>query len=370
MHKKRLTKPDGRALHLYGLEEIPEGIVPTSPSSEPLRPEPHFRWHPLRGEWVAFASHRQERTFLPPKGYSPLAPSTNPALPTEMPVGKYDVAVFENLFPSMQPRAERVPTFLQIPVLPAKGICEVVVFTKDPDTSLGRLPVEKIALVLEVLRDRTLELAQSGVVSYVMPFENRGVEMGVTLHHPHGQIYGYPFVPPVPALFHQKMLEYREREGRGLLEDMVAKEIAEGTRLVHRQDGFASFVPACARYPYETWIVPEVPYGWLPDMDDDALLMLARALKTTLLKLDGLWERPMPYLMIFYQAPAEKSGQPLPKEGFHFHIQITPPYRARDRLKYLAGTELGAGLFVNDTLPEEKAAELRAVPIEETVGEA
>jgi UDPglucose--hexose-1-phosphate uridylyltransferase len=194
-----------------------------------------------------------------------------------------------------------------------------------------------------------------------MPFENRGVEMGVTLNHPHGQIYAYNFVPPVMETFLRNAQAYWEQHRSPLLHDMARQELASGSRVVFRGEGFTSFVPVCARYPYETWIVPDERFRWMPDLDQNAIQRLAATLKTTLLKLDGLWERPMPYLMIFYQSPAPAAGEK--QEAFTFHVQITPPYRTKDRLKYLAGTELGAGLFVNDSLPEEKAAELRAVEV-------
>ena len=199
MHKRCFTKPDGRALMLYGRAPIPADLTPPSPGGaggEP--PNAHLRWHPLRGEWVAYASHRQHRTFLPPAEYNPLAPSRGSADPTEVPSGPWDVAVFDNLFPTLTLAAQDPPA-LGVPTAPGTGVCEVVVFTQDPTTSLARLPLWHLELLLEVWADRYLELGAKPDVQYVYPFENRGVEVGVTLHHPHGQIYAYPFVPPVAA---------------------------------------------------------------------------------------------------------------------------------------------------------------------------
>ncbi len=149
-------------------------------------------------EWVAYATHRQNRTFLPPPDYNPLAPSTSPEHPTEVPAGAWDVAVFENLFPTLAMTALDPPA-LTVPTSPARGVCEVVVFTQDPAASLGTLPLWHLELLLEVWADRYAQLGALPEVEYVYPFENRGVEVGVTLNHPHGQIYAYPFVPPVPA---------------------------------------------------------------------------------------------------------------------------------------------------------------------------
>ncbi|HEV8633118.1 MAG TPA: galactose-1-phosphate uridylyltransferase [Chloroflexota bacterium] len=358
MHRRVLTKPDGRYLVLYGRDPIEGRIEPTSPDRQPQNPNPHLRWHPLRGEWVAYAAHRQERTFLPPPEYNPLAPTTDPRHPTELPAGRYDVAVFENRFPSLTARAHDPPE-LSVPTDPARGACEVVVFTQDPTASLGRLPVEHVELLLEVWADRYRELGARDDVRYVMPFENRGVEVGVTLHHPHGQIYAYPVVPPIPARELEQSRDHLERHGGSLLADLVRDELADGRRVLYHGDEVVAFVPVFARYTYEVWVAPRRPCPSLPELTPAERRDFARALKTVLLKYDRLWSRPFPYLMLFHQAPTDGRRHP----EAHLHVEFYPPYRTRDRLKYLAGTELGAGLFTNDSLPEAKAAELRAVEV-------
>jgi UDPglucose--hexose-1-phosphate uridylyltransferase len=358
MNKKHFLKPDGRRLTLYSRRPISDDIAATNPPHDPVQGTPHFRWHPLRGEWVAFASARQNRTFLPPKEYSPLAVTRSMDFPTELPAGDYDVAVFENLFPSLSENAAPGPE-LFVPTGPAQGVCEVVVFTQNPDTSLGMLSVEEIQLLLQVWGDRTKEIGSRPFIQYVMPFENRGVEVGVTLHHPHGQIYSYPFVPPVAARMLQTQTEYFEKNKRGLLQDFIRDEEKDRRRLIHDEASALAFVPVCARYPYETWIAPKRPVGWLYDLTGQELKELAITLKTVLMKFDKLWDRPFPYLMVLYQAPTDGTAHP----ESHVHFQIYPPYRTKDKLKFLAGTEIGAGMFVNDTWPEEKAAELRAVEV-------
>ena len=109
MHKRALSKPDGRQLLLYGRSPISERLAAPSPSLVAHAPNAHLRWHPLRGEWVAYAGHRQHRTFLPPAEYNPLAPTSNPDHPTEVPPGSWDVAVFENLFPTFTQAAHDPP---------------------------------------------------------------------------------------------------------------------------------------------------------------------------------------------------------------------------------------------------------------------
>ncbi len=358
-HKHVLRKPDGRELILYSRRPISAEIAATSLEPSPSRPNPHLRWHPLRGEWVAYAQYRQDRTFMPKEG-NPLEPTTDPAHPTELPAGDYDIAVFRNLFPTFAETAHD-PPLLPIPTRPARGVCEVVVFTRDPGRTLGTLPLDQIELLIEVWADRWRELGALDDVRYVFPFENRGAEVGVTLPHPHGQIYAYPFVPPIPARELEIQQAFLAENGRGLLETIVEEELGRGGRhVVYEGPHAVAFVPVFARYSYEVWIVPRRPAPSLADFDAAERADFARALKTIVLKYDGLWNRPFPYIASFHQAPTDGRAHP----EAHAHLEFYPAYRRSDRLKYLAGSEMGAGVFTADTLPEEKAEELRRVPVD------
>ena len=359
MYKRVLRKPDGRALLLYGRTPLPDRMDAPSPSSTPLTPSGHLRWHPLRGEWVAYAGHRQHRTFLPPAEYNPLQPSAPGDPPTEVPAGPWDVAVFENLFPALTMRSPEPPS-LRVPSAPGRGICEVVVFTQDARETLGTLSLGHLELIVDVWADRYEELGRLSDVLYVYPFENRGVEVGVTLHHPHGQIYAYPFVPPVAAgeLAHQRA--YYDAHGRGLLEDFIAREVAEGTRMLYSGAHAAAFMPICARYSYEVWVAPLRPAPSFAALAPEERRDFARALKTVLLKFDGLWDRHFPYVLAFHQAPTDGASHP----EAHLHAEFYPAYRMPGRLKYLAGSELGAGVFTADTVPEEKVQELQNVAVD------
>ena len=358
MYKRALTKPDGRALWLYSRRPIDPDIVATAPAGGPVEPRSHLRLHPLRGEWVAYATHRQQRTFLPPAEFNPLAPTVDPASPTELPAGDYDVAVFENRFPTFSRDPGPVPDGTGTETAPAKGRAEVVVFTQNANASLGSLPLDQVQLVVEVWKDRFEDLGSQSDVQYVMPFENRGVEVGVTLHHPHGQIYAYPFVPPIPARELEHQQTFFDAHGRGLLQAIVAQERQDGRRIVVDTDDVVAFMPPFARYAYEVWIAPAAPLPSLAELDSGGCRALAVVLKTVLTVFDAMWDRqPFPYVMVFHQAPTDGRRHP----EAHLHIEFYPAYRMPGRLKYLAGSELGAGTFTADTLPEEKAAELRAV---------
>jgi UDPglucose--hexose-1-phosphate uridylyltransferase len=358
MHTLSLTKDDGRTLRLYSRAATPAADCVLSPGRSPQPPNAHLRWHPLRGEWVAYATHRQHRTFLPPPEYNPLLASCDAANPTEVPKGSWDVAVFENLFPTFTAAAHD-PPHLTVPTREGHGACEVVVFTQDPSSSLGALPLWQLELIVDVWAERQCELGSRPEVQYVFPFENRGKEVGVTLHHPHGQIYAYPFVPPVPARELEQQRAYYEKHGRGLLADLVKEEVSEGARMLYHGSLVGAFMPVCARYSYEVWIAPFRPAASLMELTQAERADFAAALKTVLLKFDGLWNAPFPYILVIHQSPTD--GAPHPEA--HVHAELYPAYRMRDRLKYLAGSELGAGVFTADTIPEETVKDLQRVEV-------
>jgi len=358
MDTRHLVKPDGRSMTLYSRGQLDGDLTAPSPSLDTHAPNPHLRWHPLRGEWIAFAAHRQHRTFLPPAGYNPLAPSSSKHYSTEVPSGNWEAAVFDNLFPTFAATADS-PPHLDVRTEPARGCCEVVVFTQDPSASLGALPLSRVELIVDVWADRYDVLGRRTDVLYVFPFENRGVEVGVTLQHPHGQIYGYPFVPPVAARALAQEHLYYEQHGRGLVEDLVAAEVRNQGRLVFRGRDVVAFMPVCARYAYELWVVPYRRVPSLAALTAAERHDFARALKTVLLKYDALWNRPFPYVLVIYQAPTDGVDHP----DTHLRLELYPAYRMPHRLKYLAGSELGAGVFTADTVPEDTVKELQRVTV-------
>jgi UDPglucose--hexose-1-phosphate uridylyltransferase len=358
MYELELRKPDGRQLTLYSRRPIPADIMAPSPFVQPLQGKPHMRWHPLRNEWVTYAAYRQDRTFLPPPEYNPFAVTLSADNLTEVPKGDWDIAVFDNRFPALDLKAHEAPV-LPVPTRPAAGKCEVVVFTQDPNSTLGALPLDHLQLLIDVWAARTEALGCLPQINYVLPFENRGAEVGVTLHHPHGQIYGYPVVPPVAERMQQAAAAHFASQRRGPLEDLIQAEIRERVRILHLDENAVAFVPVCARYPYEVWIAPIEPVQTFAHLSNAQRRDLSRALKTVLLKYDGLWNRPFPYLMAWYQAPTDGKAHP----ESHLHAEFYPPYRTPTKLKYLAGTEIAAGLFAMDVLPEDKARELQAIEV-------
>lgn len=319
-----------------------------------------LRWNPLVGQWVITATHRQERTFFPPRDYCPLCPTRPDAFPTEIPAPDYDIVVFENKFPSLRTPAPApaIEANGLESVRPADGICEVVCYTPDHDSTLADQPLSRIEHLIRVWTDRFADLGSWPEVDYVFIFENKGKEIGVTLAHPHGQIYGYPFIPPVIETELASCVRHLEKTGRNLLLDIVAQELEDGRRIVLANDSFAAYVPFFARYPYEVHITArQAGKVCLLDFTEDERAELARTLKSVLVAYDQLWGFSLPYIMAMHQRPTDGGRY---ESHYQFHIEFYPPYRTKDKLKFLAGSEAGAGAYINDTLAEETAQELRA----------
>jgi UDPglucose--hexose-1-phosphate uridylyltransferase len=318
-----------------------------------------LRWHPLLSQWVITATHRQDRTFLPPEDYCPLCPTKPGGFPTEVPAETYDIVVFENKVPSLQgePPVPSVEPTEVSPVLPARGVCEVVLYSPDHRSSLSTLPLRRIANLAHVWRDRTAVLGARPEIQYVFPFENRGEAVGVTLHHPHGQIYSFPFVPPIPQKELEASRAHHQKHARCLFCEVMQSELADGRRIVLEGERFAAFAPFFARYPYEVYLAPKqhqaTSVEWTADDAED----LAVVLKGLLMKYDALFDKPFPYIMVLHQAPTDGAQHP----EYHLHFEFYPPLRTATKLKYLAGCEAGAGNFIIDKLAEESAAELRRV---------
>jgi UDPglucose--hexose-1-phosphate uridylyltransferase len=294
------------------------------------------RFNELRGEPVVYAIHRQDRTFLPAREHCPLDPTRPGGPETEIPRPTFEIAVFDNRFPAFES---------------PQGAAEVVVYTPEHDGSFGSLSPERAEALMWVWRHRYLELGAREDIDYVFIFENRGVEVGVTLHHPHGQIYGYPFLPPVPAL----ELAADERLGHCTPCALLGAELKQHTRVIYENDSVVVYVPYAARWSYEVHVSLREHRPSLSECSPVELRLLADALQRVTRGFDALWERPFPYVMAVHQAPTA----PAHAGHGHLHVEFYPPLRTPEKLKYLAGSEQGAGTFISDVLPEESAVELR-----------
>ncbi len=316
------------------------------------------RRDPLTGEWSTFATHRQERTFLPAADACPLCPSRDPGAPTEVPAESYDLVVFDNLFPSLSstPPAPETKGEGFYEVEPAVGATEVVLYTPDHTATLADVGVDRLTRLIEVWTDRYEVLGARDEVDYVFVFENKGEAIGVTLHHPHGQIYGYPEVPPRPRLELETARRHHAGTGRCLHCDVVAHEVTVGTRVVVTGSAFVAHVPFANRFPYEVHIVALDHVGSLAELDDARRRDLAEVLDALLKGYDRLHGFSLPYVLSVHQTPTDGGDWAAIS---HLHVEITPMHRSPTKLKYLAGSEVGAGAFIADMSSEQGAEALR-----------
>jgi UDPglucose--hexose-1-phosphate uridylyltransferase len=323
-----------------------------------------MRQDPLSGAWIAMATHRLDRTYMPPTDECPLCPTGRGTEPSEVPADDYDVVVFENRFPSYStriadPSEGRDGVWAHAPAL---GRCEVVCFTSDHNATFADLDPCRVRTVIDAWADRTVALGKMPEVAQVFPFENRGKEIGVTLQHPHGQIYGYPLITPRTATMLARSAEHRERTGRLLLRDILDQERADGSRVVLSGEHWTAYVPYAARWPVEVHLSPHRDVPDLPALNDEERDELSHVYLELLQRLDRYYVDSdggpvrLPYIAGWHQAPA-REGRDLAR----LHLQLTSVLRAPGKLKYLAGSESGMGAWVNDTTPERIAARLRAV---------
>lgn len=316
-----------------------------------------MRLDSLSGEWVSVAAHRHGRAHLPPAHLCPLCPSTGENL-SELP-DYFDVAVFENKSPSFGPdllpavdsNYAEVPNLALGSVRDSIGRCEVVVFSPEHLGSLGAMPTNRVRTVIEALADRTEHLQSLPGVMQVFPFENRGQDIGVTLHHPHGQIYAYPFITPRTT----KLLDSIAKYGSELFADTLKFEQASERELI-KSDHFTAYVPFAGRWPIEIHLLPHRHVQNLAQLTADEKEELAEIYRRLLHALDEIYETPTPYISAWHQAPLIDAGK-----NVRLQLQITSPRRAADKLKYLAGSESAMGAFIADFPPETTAARLREV---------
>jgi len=320
-----------------------------------------LRLDPLVNEWVAMAAHRQGRVFLPPKELCPLCPSTGENL-TEVPEDDFEVVVIDNKSPSLRPPVGdwALPDIAgpDTDTGSAAGKCEVICFTADHGQSFKDLSTERIRVLLEAWIDRTRELSKEKFIHHIAPFENRGEEVGVTLAHPHGQIYAYSYIPPKVSRMLEVAKKHKERTGKVLFDEIVAREIKDEERIVAENKHWVAYVPYAARYSFEIHVAPKVSVADLSELTPEVADAYPAIAKEVLQRLDGVFDIPMAYIAAWHQAPVREG-----RDLLRLHWQITSVRRAPGKLKYLAGSESSMGAFIMDLRPEQSAAQLREVKL-------
>ncbi len=342
--RRDFKKADGRMLRLYGRAHHDE--TPQPESADELAQGGETRFHPLRQEWNVYAAHRQNRTFKPSAADDPLAPSIPGGPETEIPFTDFELAIFENKFAAYHPSAAQAPLIPGVDTEPARGACDVVVYDPAGTGNLASIGQDRREVLLDALIDRYQALFAQGC-GYVLPFENRGDEVGVTLHHPHGQIYGFERIPQV-----QQRAADAFAAGYDLATEITAAMPEYG---VTEAGGVAAFVPRFARFPYELWLAPKVRREGPWDCTDEELEGLAHLLGDVTRRYDALFKQPAATMMAFHAAPGGGSN------GYHFTVQFYPLLRAPGRVKYLASVEQHTGTFTVDVMPENAAKALREI---------
>ncbi|WP_460066514.1 galactose-1-phosphate uridylyltransferase [Streptomyces sp. YKOK-I1] len=350
MKKTSTRLADGRELIYYDLRD---DSVRDAVDRRPLDPTvttSEVRRDPLLGDSVAIASHRQGRIYHPPADECPLCPSQGERL-SEIPDSSYDAVVFENRFPSLAGDS---------------GRCEVVCFTSDHNASFADLTEEQARLVLDAWTDRTSELSHLPSVDQVFCFENRGAEIGVTLGHPHGQIYAYPFTTPRTALMLRSVAAHKEATGGENLFDAVLERELAGERVVLEGEHWVAFVPYAAHWPYEVHLYPRRRVPDLLALDEEARTEFPQVYLELLRRFDRIFgegEPPTPYIAAWHQAPfgALEEFDGVNRDDFALHLELFTIRRTSGKLKFLAGSESGMNVFINDVPPERAAERLREV---------
>ncbi|GLP71570.1 MULTISPECIES: galactose-1-phosphate uridylyltransferase [unclassified Streptomyces] len=350
MKKTSTRLADGRELIYYDLrDDTVREAVDRRPLERTVTTS-EVRRDPLLGDSVAIASHRQGRTYHPPKDECPLCPSQGDRL-SEIPDSSYDVVVFENRFPSLAGDS---------------GRCEVVCFTSDHNASFADLSEEQARLVLDAWTDRTSELSHLPSVEQVFCFENRGAEIGVTLGHPHGQIYAYPFTTPRTALMLRSLAAHKEATGGENLFDAVLERELADERVVLEGEHWVAFVPYAAHWPYEVHLYPKRRVPDLLGLDEEARTEFPKVYLELLRRFDRIFgesESPTPYISAWHQAPFGQleEFEGVSRDDFALHLELFTIRRTSGKLKFLAGSESGMNVFINDIRPEAAAQRLREV---------
>jgi len=352
---------DGRDLLFFALPGRPPApVADRRPLPDRGNRQSELRFDQQTGQWVIIAALRQDRTYKPPPDQCPLCPGPS-GQTSEIPAPAYDVVVFENRFPSLsgagtQPFGLPDTTADAFVSAPGHGRCEVICFSSDHTGSFAGLELPHARLVVDAWRNRTADLMARPGICQVFCFENRGEEIGVTLTHPHGQIYGYPYLPPRAAVMLAEATAYKHRTGRNLFADILAREVAEGARVVAQTELFTAFVPFAARWPVEVHIYPNRFVHNLIDLTDLELTDFAQIYLDVLRRFDRLYPTPLPYISALHQY-ADTHEQ---REGY-FHVELMSIRRSATKLKFLAGSESAMDAFISDVMPESVAERLREV---------
>lgn len=357
---------DGREELFFALPgHTPAPVPDRRPLPARSDAQSELRFDAQTGQWVVIAALRQDRTYKPPADQCPLCPGPS-GTTSEIPAPDYDVVVFENRFPSLSGAAVTAgggvfalpdPHVDAFVAAPGQGRCEVICFSSDHTTSFGQLSAAHARLVVDAWRHRTADMFARNGIRQVFCFENRGEEIGVTLTHPHGQIYGYPYLTPRTATMLRQAQAFRAAHGANLFDGLLHREIADGARIVAHDEFVTAFVPFAARWPVEVHVYPNRRVHNLLELHDAEIDAFVQVYLDVLGRFDRLYPTALPYISALHQYRPDDAEQ---AEGY-FHVELMSVRRSATKLKFLAGSESAMDAFIGDVTPESVAARLREV---------
>lgn len=313
-----------------------------------------LRYNPLLNTWVIHSAARQNRPNLP-KDSCPFCPGSG-QVPDE-----YEVLVYNNDYPVLSENPEVAANYIH-PLYKSKeayGKAEVILYSSNHNATFCSLSKEHIARIVQVWKDRNDALSADPKIEYVFPFENRGEEVGVTMHHPHGQLYAYSWVPPKVAEELANCIEYYHTEGYNLFDVITKVEREDGRRLLYENEHFIAYLPYFTDYPFGVFIVAKDNTVNLSEFTPAHVTNLADILKVITAAFDKIYDKPFPYMMVTHQSPVNKGGYEFANEFYRFHIEFYPPLRDKDKIKWYASSEMGAWVATNPNSLEQCAEVLR-----------
>lgn len=313
-----------------------------------------LRYNPFLDTFIIVAAHRQNRPHLP-KDYCPFCPSFGK-------VPDYDVMVYPNDFPALSQTAENVTSdYSFFGKKEAYGACEVILYSPEHHVRLGDLSVNQITKIVHLWKERFNHYKQDEKIKYIFPFENNGEEVGVTIHHPHGQLYAYSWIPLKIKTELDNCIKFYQVTQKTLIQFWIEQEIAEGTRIVYENQDFLALIPFFTDYPYGIHIVDKNLTPHIGEMKDSQLKNLALALKYITSAFDKVFNRPFPYMLCVHQTPVNDDFYSEAHKYYSFHIEFYPPLREKDKVKWYASSEMGAGAATNTVFVEDTAQILKNI---------
>ena len=332
---------------------------------------PELRRDPVVGRWVIISTERSRRPSdfpsrpVRPQGTRPCAfcPGQESRTPEEilavretgsLPNGPgWQIRVVPNKFPALRIEGEIEPAGEGIyDRMNGIGAHEVIIETPDHMAAMGALPEAHLAAVLEVWRQRMIDLQKDSRFEYVSVFKNHGEAAGASLEHPHSQLIATPIVPMMVEQELEGALRHFRIKKRCIWCDVIRQEMRAGTRrsgrLVLAEEGMVALCPYAPRFPFETWILPEVHRSSFEDAEGVDPPAMARLLREVLQRMDRLLGAPA-WNLSLHSAPLKTPTL----DHFHWHVELIP------KLTQVAGFEWGTGFFINPTPPEEAAKYLR-----------